>query len=80
MTHKCVSKLAIIGSNNGLSPGRRQAIILTNAAILLIRPVGTYFDEICVYDSEVFIQHNALENVVCVKAVIFNAIEKHEIQ
>ena len=31
---KC--KLTIIGSDNGLSPGRRQAIIWTNAGILLI--------------------------------------------
>ena len=30
MTHICVSKLTIIGSDNGLSPGRRQAIIWTN--------------------------------------------------
>ena len=29
----CVSKLTIIGSDNGLSPGRRQAIIWTNAGI-----------------------------------------------
>ena len=27
VTHKCVGKLTIIGSDNGLSPGRRQAII-----------------------------------------------------
>ena len=27
VTHSCVSKLIIIGSDNGLSPGRRQAII-----------------------------------------------------
>ena len=27
VTHICVSKLTIIGSDNGLSPGRRQAII-----------------------------------------------------
>ena len=30
VTHICVNKLAIIGSDNGLSPGRRQAIIWTN--------------------------------------------------
>ena len=30
MTHICVSKLTIIGSDKGLSPGRRQAIIWTN--------------------------------------------------
>ena len=34
MTHICVSDLNIIGSDNGLSPGRRQAIIWTNAGIL----------------------------------------------
>ena len=42
----CVSKLTIIGSDNGLSPGRRQAIILTNAGISLIRTLGTNFSEI----------------------------------
>ena len=31
--------------DNGLSPGRRQAIILTNAGILLIGPLGTKFNE-----------------------------------
>ena len=46
VTHKCVSKLTIIGSDNGLSPGRRQAIIWTNAGILWIRPLGTNFSEI----------------------------------
>ena len=46
MTHICVSKLTIIGSDNGLSPGRRQAIIWTNAGILLIRTLGTIFREI----------------------------------
>ena len=37
VTYICVSKLAIIGSDNGLSPGRRKAIIYTNAEIWLIR-------------------------------------------
>ena len=46
MTHICVSKLTIIGSDNGLSPGRRQAIIWTNVGILLIRTLGTNFSEI----------------------------------
>ena len=35
-----------IGSNNGLSPDRRQAIIWTNAGILLIRPIGKDISEI----------------------------------
>ena len=44
----CVSKLTIIGSDNGLSPGRRQAIIWTNAGILLIEPLGTNFSGILI--------------------------------
>ena len=35
-----------IVSDNGLSPGRRQAIIWNNADILSIRPPGTHFNEI----------------------------------
>ena len=45
-THICVGKLTIIASDNGLSPGRHQAIIWTNAGILLIGPLGTNFSEI----------------------------------
>ena len=41
VTYICLSNLAIIGSNYGLSPGRRQAIIWTNAGILLMGPLGT---------------------------------------
>ena len=48
MTHICVSELTIIGSDNGLSPCRRQAIIWTNDWILLIGPLGTNFGEILV--------------------------------
>ena len=46
ITHIWVNKLTIIGSDNGLSPGRRQAIISTNAGILLIGTFGTNFNEI----------------------------------
>ena len=46
--HMCVSKLTVIGSDNGLSPGRRQAIIWTNDGILLIRPSGANFSEILI--------------------------------
>ena len=42
----CGSKLTIIGSDDDLSPGRRQAIIWTNAGMLLIRTLGTNFSEI----------------------------------
>ena len=44
--HICVSKLTIIGSDNGLSPSWHQAIIWTNAEILLLRTLGTNFSEI----------------------------------
>ena len=48
VAHICVSKVTIIGSDNDLSPGRRQAIIWTNAGILLIRPLGTNFNEMLI--------------------------------
>ena len=44
--HLCISKLNIIGSDNGLPPDRRQAIIWTIARILLIGPLETNFSEI----------------------------------
>ena len=46
VTHRCVSKLTIIDWDNGFSPDRHQAIIWTNAAILLIGHSGTNFSEI----------------------------------
>ena len=46
VTHICISKLTITGSDNGLSPGRHQAIIWTNAGILLLAPLGTNLGEI----------------------------------
>ena len=45
VTHICVNKI-LICSDNGLSPDRHQAIIWTNAGILLIGPLGTNFSEI----------------------------------
>ena len=46
VTHIYFSKLTIIGSDNGLALTRWQAIIRTNAGILLIWTVGTNFSEI----------------------------------
>ena len=48
VTHICVDNLTIIVSDNGLSPGRRQAIIWTNVGILLIETLGTNFSEILI--------------------------------
>ena len=56
VTHTCVSKLCIIASDNGLSPGRRQSIIGINAGILL-------FQWNLKWNSYIFIQENAFENV-----------------
>ena len=68
-THICVGKLTIIGSDNGLSPGRRQAIIWTIAGILLIGSLGTNLGNFN-RNSNIFIQENAFENVVCKMASI----------
>ena len=48
VTHICISKSSIIGSDNGLSPGRRQAIIWTNVGILLIGLLRTNLSEILI--------------------------------
>ena len=46
--HICVIKLTIIGSDNGLLPGRHQTIIWTNDGILLRWPLWTNFSEILI--------------------------------
>ena len=46
VTYICVSNLTTIGSDNGLSPERCQAIIWTSAWILSIGTLGTNFSEI----------------------------------
>ena len=71
-THICVGKLIIIGSDNGLSPGRRQAIISTNAGILLIGPLGTNFSEILIEIITFSFNKKAFGNVVWKIAVILS--------
>ena len=44
-THVCISKLTSIGSGNDMLPGRCQAIFWTDATVLFIGPLGTYFSE-----------------------------------
>ena len=46
--HICIGNLSNIGSDKGLSPDWRQAIIWTNTGILLIGPWGTKFIEIII--------------------------------
>ena len=70
VTHICVSKLTIVGSDNGLSPGRRQAIIRTNAGLLWIGTLGLQWN--LKQNSYIFIQENAFENVVWKMAAILS--------
>ena len=63
MTHICVGKLTIIGSDNDWS-GRHQAIIWTNAGILLIGPFNRNWN--------IFIQENAFDYVVWKMSAIFS--------
>ena len=66
VTYIWVGKLTIIGSDNGLSPERREAVIWTNAGILLIGPLGTNFSEILIaIQTFSFKKINAFENIVC---------------
>ena len=46
LNHMCDS--TIIDWENGLSPGRRQAIMWTNARLLLIKPLQTKYSEILI--------------------------------
>ena len=79
MTHICVCKLNIIGSDNGLSPGRRRAIIWNNAGILLIEPLGTNFGHLK-RNSYIFILENAFENIVCEVASILSRSQCVKVQ
>ena len=70
MTHIIVSKLTIIGSDNGLSPSRHQAIIWTNAGILLIQPLGTNFSEILT-EIHIFSFKKMHSKMLCAKCRTF---------
>ena len=62
----------LVMADNGLAPDRRQAIIWTNAGILLMAPLGTNFSEILIEIGPIFIQENAFENVVCAMSAILS--------
>ena len=74
VTHIWVNNPTIIGSYNGLSPSRHQAIIWTNAGILLIRPLGTNLWNIN-RNSYIFIQENAFQKVVWEMAAILSRLQ-----
>ena len=71
MRHICVGNLTIIGSDNGLSPGRCHAIIWTNDGIL-IRPVGTNFSEILIEIHALSFRKMYLKAVVWIMAAILS--------
>ena len=56
VTHIRASKPTNVGSDNGLSPGRRQAIIWTNAGLLLTGLIGKNSSDICHRNSYIFNQ------------------------
>ena len=62
----CISKLTIIGSDNGLSSGQHQAIIWTDTGILLIRTLGTNFSEILI-EIQTFHPFNKMQLKMSVK-------------
>ena len=70
--HTCVGNLTTIGSDNGLSPGRRQAIIWTNAGILLIGPLGTKFSQILITIHTSSFKKMHPKTVVCKMASILS--------
>ena len=73
VTHICVSKIIIIVSNNGLSPGRCQGIIWNNAGILLIAPLGINISEI-VDEINVFLFKKIHLNISSENGVYFVSV------
>ena len=72
VTHICVGNLTIIGSDNGLSPGRRQAITCTNAGILLIGwTLGNKLLWNLNQNLHIFIHENVCESAICKMASIW---------
>ena len=74
VTHICVINLTIIGSDNGLSPGRCQAIIWTNNGQLLIGPLEqtTNFSEILIEILTFSYKKMRLKSVVWKMAAILS--------
>ena len=71
VTHIYVGKLAIIGSDYGLSPCPRQAIVWNNDGILLTGPLGTDLLN-CDRNSSIFIYKNAFQSIVCEMVAILS--------
>ena len=72
VTHVCVSKLIIIGSDNGSSPVRRQAIIRTICWNIVNWKRRNKFQWNQMRNSYIFSQEDACENVVWKLAAILS--------
>ena len=75
VTNICISNLTIIGSDNSLSTGRRQAIIWTKAGILSTAPLGTNFSEILI---EIHIHINSYQCHIHICSVLIIQINGME--
>ena len=71
--YKYVSKLAIIGSDNGLLPVQLQAISWTNESI---EPLGTNFSEINAFEMVLCQILAILSRPQCVKICVLCSIRK----
>ena len=72
MAHICVSKINIIGLDNGLSPGLCQAIISTNVGKLSIGPLAIDFSAILIEINTFSFLENVFQKVVCKMASILS--------
>ena len=70
MPHIWVSESVRMGSDNGLSPIRRQVIIWTNSRLLSIEPLETNLSESWI-KNKIFIHEIATENIACEIAAMF---------
>ena len=76
VTGICVGKLAIIVSDNGLSPGQSQTIIRINAGILLTLPLGTKFSETLI-EIQTFSLKKIRLKMSSAKCCLFRLDKKH---
>ena len=71
----CVSILThcgLLAWYGNINLGQQQAIIWTNARILLIAPLGANFCEFFYQNSYIFIQENAFEKLIYkIAAILF---------
>ena len=72
VTHICVGNLTSIGPDNGLPPSRRQAIIWTKCWDIVNWTLTNKLQWNFNPYSNIFIQENAFENVVCEMASILS--------